>query len=346
MTRRAVGEYVFSGVLVAVVFALLALQWFGPWHDGTPATTQPWPVTAPGAVTIGVTTLSLARNSFQAWQPADLVEVNAFEQRARLHADTVMWFTDWERGTFDAAQARAVAQRGSVPEISWEPWDSRVGPRRPQPRYTLGSIIDGRHDAYIRRFAEAVSHYGKPLRLRFAQEMNGRAYPWSESQNGNTRGQFVKAWRHVHAIFAAAGATNVTWIWSPVAGTIRGGEYPGSSQVDVVGLSGFNGGTALFTKRWRPFVVAFGPALDAIHRLAPDKPVALTEVASAEQGGDKAAWIGGMFAEIRRRPYIRSLVWFNLRKEADWRIESSPAAQAAFAEGAASLREDVSAVSR
>ena len=64
-----------------------------------------------------------------------------------------MWFVDWERGAFDADQARAVAERGSVPEISWEPWDSRVG-RAGQPRYTLRRIIDGRHDAYVRRFAE------------------------------------------------------------------------------------------------------------------------------------------------------------------------------------------------
>ena len=130
-----------------------------------------------------------------------------------------------------------------------------------------------------------------------------------------------------------------------MAGAIRAREYPGSSQVDVVGLSGFNGGTILFTRRWRPFASPSAPR-STRPPLAPDKPVALTEVASAEQGGDKAAWISGMFAEIRRRPYIRSLVWFNLRKEADWRIESSPAAQAAFAEGAASLREDVSAASR
>jgi beta-mannanase len=334
--------YLLSAVMVAVIFALLALQSLGPWAHGNPSAPAPWPVTHASGVAIGVTTVSLARNSFRAWQLADLTEVNAFEQHARLHADIVMWFTDWEHGTFDANQARAVAKRGSVPEISWEPWDSRVGLRRPQPKYTLKSIIDGRHDGYIRRFAEAVSRYGGSLRLRFAQEMNGTWYPWSESQNGNSRGQFVKAWRHVHAIFAAAGATNVTWIWSPVAGTIRAWEYPGSSQVDVVGLSGFNGGTILFAKRWRPFPAFFGPSLDAIHALAPGKPVALTEIASTEQGGDKATWIRTMFTEVRRRPYIRSLIWFNVLKETDWRIESSPEARAAFAEGAASLRDPVS----
>ncbi len=345
MTWRVLRGYLLSAALVAVIFALLALQVLGPWSDGESPAPRPWPVVQTSGVAIGVTTLSLARNSFSAWRPDDLSEVNAFEQHARLHADIVMWFVDWEHGRFDAAQARAVAERGSIPEISWEPWDSRAGLRRRQPAYTLESIIEGRHDAYIRSFAEAARRYGGPLRLRFAQEMNGRRYPWAESANGNGRGEFVKAWRHVHAVFADLGATNVTWIWSPVAGTISAREYPGSSEVDVVGLSGFNGGTLVFSKRWRPFAEAFGPPLDAIHALAPDKPVALTEIASAERGGDKAEWIRDMFAEVRRRPYIRAVVWFNLRKEADWRIESTPAAQAAFAAGAASLRS-VSRASR
>jgi hypothetical protein len=342
MSWRVFREYLLSAVLVLSVLALLALQSLGPWDERPATAPEPWPRAAQRSIALGVTTASLARNSARAWRSKDLVEVNAFEQSARLHADIVMWFTDWERGTFDARQARAVAGRGSVPEISWEPWDSRVPLGRPQPEYTLASIVNGRHDAYIRRFAEAVARYGGPLRLRFAQEMNGRWYPWSESQNGNSRGEFVKAWRHVRAIFAAVGATNATWIWSPVAGAIRAREYPGDSLVDVVGLSGFNGGTILFKKRWRPFPSVFGPPLDALHRLAPRKPVALTEIASTEHGGDKATWIRNMFAEIRRRPYIRAMIWFNLRKETDWRIESSPAARAAFAEGAESLRQPVS----
>jgi beta-mannanase len=322
-------EYLVSAALVAVILGLLVWQDVGPWSDPP----EPWPVVRNDGVAIGVTTLSLARNSFSAWPRHALEEVNRFEQDARLHADIVMWFADWERGTFDPDQARAVAERGSVPEISWEPWDSRSEPRKPQPEYALARIIEGRHDAYVRRFAAAVRAYGGPVRLRFAQEMNGRAYPWAQGAPG----EFARAWRHVHGLFTAVGATNVTWIWSPVAGTIRSDQYPGDAYVDVVGLSGFNGGTELFSRRWRSFAEAFGPPLDALRALAPDKPVALTEIASAEQGGSKAEWITGMFAEVKRRPYIRAVVWFNLRKETDWRIESSPEAQAAFAAGAATV---------
>ena len=339
MKWQVLRGYLFSAMVLAVIVALLTVQTLKPWRSATALSSRPWPITPPGKVAIGVTTVSLARDSFRPWRLSDLREVNEFEQDARLHADIVMWFSDWAHRTFDAAQARAIVKRGSIPEICWEPWDYRIGIRHRQPKYTLESIIDGHHDAYIRRFANAVRRYGGPLRLRFAQEMNGNWYPWSETQNGNSRGQFVLAWRHVHAIFAAVGATNVTWVWSPVAGDIRRSEYPGRSEVDVLGLSGFNGGTILYGDRWRSFTGIFGRSLRAIHALAPGKPVEVSEVASTETGGHKAAWIRAMFDQVRRRPYIRALIWFNLRKETDWRIESSPFAQAAFAEGAESLHD-------
>ena len=180
-----------------------------------------------------------------------------------------MWFADWAHvRDFDARQAASIAARGATPEISWEPWDS-ASARPDQPRYRLRRIIAGDFDAYIARWARQVAAYGRPVRLRFAQEMNGRWFPWAERANGNRRGEFVRAWRHVHAIFARAGARNVRWVWCPVAGSIQASQYPGRTQVDVLGLAGFNGGTAVFRRQWRSFRVAFGPSLDFLHGLGP-----------------------------------------------------------------------------
>jgi beta-mannanase len=331
--RRLAGATVSCGLLLAIA-VLMALQVAQPWRASA---AQPWPLPPQGAqprLELGVTTAELAADSARPWQTGDLQQVNAFEQDARGHADIVMWFADWAHvANFDARQTAAVAARGSVPEISWEPWDSTRALGAPQPRFRLINIINGAYDSYITRWAREMAAYRGPVLLRFAQEMNGRWYPWAESANGNRPGQFVSAWRHVHAIFAKAGATNVRWVWSPVDGDVRAEQYPGAAYVDVVGLSGFIAGKSVFGSPWRSFASAFGPSLDAVHALAPAKPVSLTEVAAAQAGGDKAAWITGMFQEIARRPYIRSLVWFNLDKEADWRIESSAAAQRAFAAG-------------
>jgi beta-mannanase len=337
MSARLRGGAIVSGVLLVAVVGLVGLQIAGPWNDGARATAaKPWPVPAGSApaprLALGVSTLALARNAYRPWRGGDLREVNAFEQHARHHADIVMWFADWAHNKrFDARQARAIAARGSTPEITWEPWNAFRGVD--QPRYRLARIAAGDYDGYVRRWAREIAAYGAPVRLRFAQEMNGRWYPWAERANGNRRGDFARAWRHVHAIFAAAGATKVTWVWSPVVGSVDVGLYPGGDQVDAVGVSGFNGGTILYRHTWRSFAAAFGPTLDFLHALDPSKPMELSEIASTEVGGSKAAWIRGMFAQIERRPYIGALVWFNLRKRTDWRIESSPSARRAFAAG-------------
>jgi cellulose synthase (UDP-forming) len=307
--------------------------------DGGPGP-APWPVssTTTPKLAIGVTSAALAADSTAPWTAQDLARVNAFEQTAHTHASIVMWFADWQHARVDLTQLRAIAKRGSTPEISWEPWDYTVGLRRPQPRFTLASIIAGKHDAYVRAWAQGLHAYGGPVLLRFAQEMNGDWYPWSEQANGNLPGEFVAAWRHVHDIFTAEHATNVRWVWSPVARfgvALSTNDYPGNAYVDILGLSGFNGGTALPWTGWRSFSSLFNSPLETLHRLAPRKPIQIAEVGSAEAGGDKAAWIANMFSDLRGHPQVSSLVWFDLRKQTDWRIDSSRRAGEAFANGVA-----------
>jgi cellulose synthase/poly-beta-1,6-N-acetylglucosamine synthase-like glycosyltransferase len=297
---------------------------------------RPFPLAASPArsLVLGVTTDALARNSTTPWVTRDLGAVNAFEQTAHAHLGIVMWYADWKHALPKPAQLRAVARRGSVPEISWEPWDY-AGSVHTQPQYTLASIIRGRHDAYIRTWSRALRAYHRPVLLRFAQEMNGNWYPWSEAVNGNRPGQFARAWRHVHHIFTAEHATNVKWVWSPAAGSlsIRRGQYPGNAYVDVVGLSVFNGGSALKWGGWRSFARVFDRSAGVLRQIAPNKPIQISEVASAERGGNKAAWITGMFRDLRRHPQVKSLIWYDLRKQTDWPITSSRRAARAFAAG-------------
>jgi beta-mannanase len=290
-------------------------------------------------VALGVVTQALADNSTRTWTAPNLSEVASFERTVRAHAAIVMWYADWQHSQVNLAQLRAVSRHGSIPEITWEPWDYLRG--RNQPRYTLASIIAGRHDAYIRSWAVGLRRYGKPVLLRFAQEMNGGQYPWAETVNGNHAGQFVKAWRHMYNIFKRAHARNVRWVWTPLA---RGGapldasEYPGGAYVDIVGLSGFNGGTSLKGwGGWRSFGGVFDHSLAMLRTIAPHKPVQISEVGTVSAGGSVPAWITGMFRDLARHPQVRSLLWFNVKKQADWRI-TSPRVAAAFAGGLRRLR--------
>jgi beta-mannanase len=288
---------------------------------------------------LGVTTGRLARNSFTPWGAKGLASVAEFERDAHAHASVVMWYADWANvHRPDLDQLRAVAQRGSLPEITWEPWDHAKGLWVPQPAFRLRRIIEGRYDALIRRWARDLAAYEGPVRLRFAHEMNGNWYPWAESFNGNRPGEFAMAWRRVWRIFAEEGADNVEWVWSPVVPGVKKTEFPGRQYVDRLGLSGFVGGVILRFRPWRSFERAFGHALRVLKVLGPGKPIELSEVGVAERGGDKPAWIRGMFRALTRTPEIDTLIWFNVDKGSDWRIESSAASVRAFQAGARAPR--------
>jgi len=73
---------------------------------------------------------------------------------------------------------------------------------------------------------------------------------------------------------------------------------------------------------------------EAIHRalaMAPDKPLFLTEVASCPSGGSRAAWIRGLFRRLDTRyTAVKGLLWFDYRKECDWRISSDGAAAGVY----------------
>lgn len=62
-----------------------------------------------------------------------------------------------------------------------------------------------------------------------------------------------------------------------------------------------------------------------------NKPIVLAETATTELGGSKAQWITDAFAMIPTRfPRIVGVTWFNLNKETDWRVQSSPGSLQAF----------------
>ena len=265
--------------------------------------------------------------------------VTSFEADAHKAASIVMWYQQW--GLTNGWQylqtywMNEVRSHGSIPLITWDPQDPSNGSPN-QPAYSLQNIINGNFDAYITQWAQESKAWGHPYFLRFAHEMNGNWNPWSEQVNGNKPGQFVLAWRHVHDIFTRLGVTNVTWVWSPnidySTSTPLAELYPGNAYVDWAGISGYNWGTVGAWHMWQSFSSIFSQTYNDILNIT-SRPIMITETASTEQGGNKASWISDAFVTQlpQNFPRIRAFVWFNEQKETDWQIESSPAAQAAFA---------------
>lgn len=84
-----------------------------------------------------------------------------------------------------------------------------------QPEYGLAAIAEGRHDDFIREYAQNCVVFGKPIMLRIMHEFNGVYYPWSGYRNNNDPNLFIAAFRHIVDIFRRQNATNVTFMWSP-----------------------------------------------------------------------------------------------------------------------------------
>ena len=328
-------------VLVATLTLLAYQQGIIHKPSSPPVVTEPTKTAlkaTSGTLNLGVTTDPLARNWWEPWQASDLSTVDTFERQAGKPAAIVMWYADWQHNPLPStSQLNAIERRGSTPEITWEPWDASKGLYKSQPRYRLSNIIDGKFDSYIRAWAKSLAAWKHPVLLRFAQEMDGNWFPWDDYANGNHPGQFVQAWRHVHDIFERAGATNVKWVWSPAFARSTA-QFPGTAYVNVMATTCQNGGRPLFARGWQSFAQGCGQAIDRLHALEPGLPIQLAETATAEQGGNKAQWIRNMWSYLAARPYVTSMIWFDLVKEANWRIDSSPSAERAFAAGARSQR--------
>jgi len=237
-------------------------------------------------------------------------------------------------GAFPQTQVLYLHQQGYVPQITWEPW----GPHdEPMP---LADFVNGKWDAYITQYAKDAARLDLPFMLRWGHEFNSDWYPWSLIKNGRDPQLYVQAFRRIVDIFRREGANKVQFVWcfnndsvpneswnSPVS------AYPGDEYVDWIGIDGYNWGTSKSWSSWRSFEQVVKTAYDMAQKIAPSKPILIAEIASAETGGDKAAWIKGMFTALPNMPAIRGVSWFDLRKETAWNIDSSSGAWAAMIQG-------------
>jgi hypothetical protein len=260
--------------------------------------------------------------------------ISAYGRQVGRQPAIVISYKNWSIPPFYEPELESVWRRGAISMVTWEPQTAK-GKGIP-----LREIVAGRYDRYIRLSAEAAAEWGKPILLRFAQEMNGGWYPWGLGVEGNTARDFRAAWHHIFWIFRNHGASNVRWVWSP--NEDAGGShplavfYPGDEFVDWVGIDGFCWGGSI---GWPSFTSIFGSTYDRIVKLT-RKPIVIAETAAGEEGGDKAAWIASTLEEEAPRfPRVRALAWFNDEDpRADFRVDSSPESLRAFRTAIASPR--------
>jgi hypothetical protein len=255
-----------------------------------------------------------------------LSSVPAFNRLVGRPAKIVGLYQAWSEPMFYAAQLREIAAHHAFPLIAWFSVLDRV----PIP---LTHIIDGGEDALLRADALTAAAWKHIILVRLDSEMNLPGSIAGIAHKGNTPAKFVRAWRHVVRIFRQEHATNVKWVWSP--NVACGGRcpfrayYPGDRWVDWVALDGYNY-AAVDHIRWYSFKRIFAGSYTTLSHLS-DKPMMIGETASADGGGNKAAWISGMGKALARRFHrIRALVWFDRVKETNWKVDSTRASLLAF----------------
>jgi Glycosyl hydrolase family 26 len=242
--------------------------------------------------------------------------------------------------SFPTDQMQKIREYGAIPVLSWN--TGAIPAEENEPDFQLADIYHHRYDRYLRNFAREAAEWGHPFFLRFNWEMNGSWFPWAERANGNKPGDYVKAWRHVHDIFTAAGATNASWTWCPYANTSGAlgkfpSYYPGGRYVDWTCMDAYNFAQNPVNPRpWQSFDSLFFPTyMKLTQQIAPSKPVMLGEIASNGPANMKARWIRDMFDTLARNyPKVGGLVWFDsFDRGLRWPLETDHAPTAAFRSG-------------
>lgn len=134
-------------------------------------------------------------------------------------------------GWLDIAQGRTFTCNAQSQFIYWE-----------NQGVSLDSIINGSQDAVIKQFGNALC---PNTILSLFHEMNGNWDSWDANVDNNTPLKVIQAYQHIHNIIG----TKVKYAWvlnntsepSDVY-TDFAQYYPGTNDVDIVGVDGFDFG--------------------------------------------------------------------------------------------------------
>jgi beta-mannanase len=220
-------------------------------------------------------------------------------------------YTSWARAT------AADAASGHIPLFSWSA----------APKTTAAAIASGSQDAVIVAAARAIAATGRPVYLRPFYEFD---QPVGHPRYIGTPAEVVLAWRRLVTLFRQNGATNVTFVWCPMAFDYANGRaaqfWPGAAYVDDVGADGYNFPGA----RFRSFGTIFQSAY--AYAVAQRKPFFVAETASTSTNPQTPAWIASIGPWAAAHTDTAAIVYFDSisPKGYDFRLLCHPTVLDAF----------------
>ena len=268
-----------------------------------------------------------------------LAAVKAQMGRApRLVVFFLQWPAPGQAGEVPLATLEAISAQGALPVVTWEPMYLDAQGR--EQAIGAAAILAGDYDPYVKAFAQGLKQWGGPVVVRLAHEMNLARYHWgakAQDYGPASPGLYQRLYRHVVDLARAQEADNIRWAFCPNAESLphprwhqaawnRAGAYwPGAAYVDVLGMDGYNWGASRnkaqhgWQSRWQSFAQIFGELRAELIRLAPDKPLVVFETSCALAGGSRERWLAQAWEDCEQWG-VKALVWFQAKKEVDWRL--------------------------
>ena len=228
----------------------------------------------------------------------ELDSLPAFNAQAGGPPSILSTFQDWTQPVAGAG-IQGVAATGAVPMVTWGCGD------------TDAHVTAGLDDATVSAEARSLAALDVPVLLRWFPDPNLSDASGTASCLGSDGASgYVAAYRHVHSLFEAAGATNVAFVWSvdtsSTADPGLGNYFPGGDSVDWIAADGYassNGTTGL-----APLSAEFGSWYSTFSTLG--KPMMVSSTGA--DAGSQAAYLGQLHSDLPTRfPLIKALVYFD-----------------------------------
>jgi len=242
--------------------------------------------------------------------------LRAAEAALDHHFSLVHTFHDID-DTVPSAYDRAVVAGGALLHTSI---DARIYGGRPG-EVTWAAVAAGAYDAALTRAASGLASLRRPVFVTFDHEPDQPA----KAVQG-TPAEFIAAWRHVHDVFAEAGASNVVWVWVVTgwAGSANTAlrMWPGNAYVDWIGWEAYDSRGCTGGRVATPPITFAQAALPFERTLRTGAttygidihlPMMISEAGTAlpPGGSVNADWFTGMEQVLRRHLEIRAVSWWD-----------------------------------
>jgi hypothetical protein len=251
-------------------------------------------------------------------------------------------FSTSSNGQIPNSSDLSLMNGGRILLATWQPRVYSAGTN-----YSWSQIASGSLDtSVIIPQAQRIKALGSTkLFLAFDAEMDD---PSTHSASAyGTPDQYVSAYRHIHDVFTAQGATNVVWVWTPTGYSgyysTLSQFYPGDSYVDWMGYDPYNFYSCGGRTTWNTPATVLSTYYNwvgagSLGAGAATKPMMLGEYGSHDDPNNSTRneqWYESVPSAVAGLPRLKALSEFDSVGSCDTRVDAAttqPATLTGFAQ--------------